>query len=215
MSKKQLQDQGLKEVATTSVMLRNKTRASMASMNIGRGCVEGPVDVPKDFFNASSLGEAVMQTVPEESLHGAMQMPGAHKYRSSVLIENFSENSERLKNSECTNLMSVGETKLSQRSKKGMQQEVQKFKRKLSRIEDELKKIKKKRIVFNEKEKLLKSKRIKVVSKIKQREIPLEYFEELHESQKEVEPYLIAEEDFMEQMAIEKLVELSRKANKY
>lgn len=220
MTKRQLQNQGLKDAMTAGVVLRNKVRMNAAGMGLHKEYAESSVDkrfleTPKDALNASGFRGVALQNVADEGPYDAARAPGTPKYHPPVLIEKFSKNNEKFKNSESISLASAGEVRLIQKNKKAVLQEIQKFKKKLGRIEDELKKIKKKRIVFNEKEKLLKSKRIKVVSKIKQREIPLEYFEELREPQKETDECLIAEEDFMEQMAVEKLVELSRKVNKY
>lgn len=142
------------------------------------------------------------------------------------LIENFSETRLNSKNqvlnngkSEIPNLnnaistehplvLDMPDSRVMQKSRRARLQDIQKFQKKLGKIEDELGKIRKKHGTLNEKEKTLKSKRVKLVSRMRQRNFPVDIFNELAVVREEEES--MGEEDIMELRAIEKLVEMSK-----
>lgn len=93
-------------------------------------------------------------------------------------------------------------------TKKVIQQEIAKFRKKFGKIDEELEKIKKKRNLLTEKEKLLKTKKNKLFFKLSQRELPLDSFKDLKEPQSQVpEP----ENTYLEERAIENLAELGKR----
>ncbi|KAM0680220.1 hypothetical protein GINT2_001605 [Glugoides intestinalis] len=91
-----------------------------------------------------------------------------------------------------------------QSSSKAVQQSLAKFRKKISIVQEELSKINNKRAIFDERERLLKSKQIRIISKIKQTGISLDFFKELRDE-------CNMQEDQMEQRAINNLFEMYRK----
>jgi len=127
---------------------------------------------------------------------------------SSSLIENFFEN-QFANNSKSeipggNSLAGMLDSRVLQRGRRARQQDVLKFRKKLGKIEEELSKIVKKRGALLEKERVLKSKRVKLVSRMRQRNIPVELFNKPAGHGEE------CDDEQMELRAVEKLVELSR-----
>lgn len=92
-----------------------------------------------------------------------------------------------------------------QSSSKAVQQSLAKFRKKISIVQEELSKINNKRAIFDERERLLKSKQIRIISKIKQTGISLDFFKELRDE-------CNVHEDQMEQRAINNLFEMYRRS---